>query len=487
MKIHQKKRWASLCALVLAAALLFGCGQTAASGSAAAEPTATAAVMKKGSWTGSELAQAGKLLGRSACSSTGALQLSMSASGVEWNAYCKGAVSVTLGWSGILGMLAVTVDGEEQYLTLRPNTGTAGADNGVIRSRFSQTIVLAWNLEEGEHTFRIQKANECSSNLVSIQSVQMEGYFTQAPAESDLYMEFWGDSLSCGNSNLVTEETQGDTPFGCNEDAMQAFAAICAETLGADYGIVARSGIGLYREMHGDLELTVPNIVDKALLDYGNATWDIAAHAPDIVVINLGTNDTTAANNQDLPDTEESLAGEWEAAQKLISTARMANPDCTIIWVSGMMGKIKPSLRQLYAKLAAEDDNMYFWEDFATGQSGGYGHPDVAEHTQVGKKLAARIQQVLDGTYDGSADVTLDQVERDIAQSATPAPTATRAPTATPAPTATAAPTPTQAPAQETPTAAPPASEPAVSQAPVQPEPTEQPQASSETQAASAA
>lgn len=114
--------------------------------------------------------------------------------------------------------------------------------------------------------------------------------------ESDVKIEFIGDSLTCGYGIDAGKEGEFSTE---TENFTKTYAYLTAEKLNADYSAICFSGYGLlsgYTD-NGNInrESTVGQYYDKSALYYdgGRAFWDFSDFEADFVVINLGANDST--------------------------------------------------------------------------------------------------------------------------------------------------------------------------------------------------
>lgn len=131
-------------------------------------------------------------------------------------------------------------------------------------------------------------------------------FYTDEEAEirptdkKDRKIEFIGDSITCGYGVLGGPKA----PFSTEtESADDAFAVQCARALDADYQLVSFSGIGVisrYIEPEENEPLT--DVLMPALYPHTDAvlakrygwrpeSWDFSSFCPQVVVINLGTND----------------------------------------------------------------------------------------------------------------------------------------------------------------------------------------------------
>lgn len=112
---------------------------------------------------------------------------------------------------------------------------------------------------------------------------------------------FIGNSITCGYGN---EGTNATDPFTAEtENAYMSYAAIAARTMQAQYHLIAYSGKGIYRNWADtvfDVE-TMPKVFHKTLAFDTCNSWNHTSYKPNLIVINLGTNDfspPTGANKE---------------------------------------------------------------------------------------------------------------------------------------------------------------------------------------------
>jgi len=106
---------------------------------------------------------------------------------------------------------------------------------------------------------------------------------------------------------------------------------------------------------------------------------------PDVVIINLGTNDWS-----------QNQATYQKDAKELLQLVRQKNPRATIVWAYGMMDQDHPSvswIRDTVNQFAATDKNTYFIA-MSENTNGWYAHPDKNAHAQAGNTLAAFIKNI---------------------------------------------------------------------------------------------
>ncbi len=160
--------------------------------------------------------------------------------------------------------------------------------------------ILADRLPNAVHEIELVKQTESGMDETPNCGKVIVGGFLIAPdaqimepMEKPLKMEFIGDSITCGYGNLLSSRHPEKYTYSTElSDAYMAYGAIAARQLNAEYLAVGYSGRGLLRNHGGYRGTTIPEMYLKCLPDDPNTqNWNICAYTPDILVINLGTND----------------------------------------------------------------------------------------------------------------------------------------------------------------------------------------------------
>ncbi|MBQ3918928.1 MAG: GDSL family lipase, partial [Oscillospiraceae bacterium] len=229
-------------------------------------------------------------------------------------------------WCGFSGTgAAFTVTGTKCTVTIAGCDNAAGmkdppriaiyrdgervADELVDRMEKTYTVFE----EDTEVTadIRIVKLSECAHSVCGIKSVDTDGTVAPAPAR-DMLIEFVGDSITCGYG--VDDEVKEHHFSTSTEDCTKAYAIKTAEKLDADWSLVSLSGYGIISGYSdGKVQQknqVIPKYYDKFGFSYSSfggkkcdsIPWESAVH-PDIVVINLGTNDASWVKTE--PDRKE--------------------------------------------------------------------------------------------------------------------------------------------------------------------------------------
>jgi lysophospholipase L1-like esterase len=224
------------------------------------------------------------------------------AAGVRW----VGRVDVSdpakpkFGWSGT-GFVA-SVSGTS--ITVNLNNADAFFFQPVVDgkkgTRFrvaagTATHQIATGLSNGVHTLELYRETEAAYGVSQFLGIT-EGALMSPPPAPGRLIEFVGDSITAGYGNLGAEPHPNNTdPMPClftfdTESAYMSYGAVAARALSADASLIAASGWGIYRDFNGNTSRVVSSVYANTLGYTAPPTWDFKIK-PDVVAINLGTND----------------------------------------------------------------------------------------------------------------------------------------------------------------------------------------------------
>lgn len=322
-----------------------------------------------------------KTLGRVSYSDKGII-CDHSASGIEFTGKMTGAVYVNMVTSGVKSGCTTTyftvyIDGERQAIRFSVEPG-------------SESLKIAnFTGEPAEHTIRLVKQTESNYTLCELRSIKFEGEIMDPPADNDLYIEFIGDSLTCGMGNIGQNgDDKPQTPIW--EDASQSYGYMVANDLGADYSIVSESGIGIAGSWFDPLFPFYTKASYSRTKMMPSYTDDHAffLRTPDVVVINLGTNDYFVHNDKDpnmsKPEDVERMTGEFI---ELVRDSYGEN--MPIVWVHGFVGTfLLDRITAAINKLGGEDAGIYI-TSVTKNTDGAQGHPTVEGHRKAADEVIA--------------------------------------------------------------------------------------------------
>ena len=306
-------------------------------------------------------------------------EVKMDNEGSGFEVYFKGtSLKATL--SGKFGswygntMISVLVD-DEIDTTKRVITLSKGAKN------YEYTLVE--NLTNDFHRVKVLKRTENLSTYMTLTKVTTDGKFYPVQNEDKLKIEVYGDSISAGYGNLREDLT--DTTSAKYQSGLQTYAAYTAFALDAEINIQARSGIGMYTANNsiGDGN-HVKDHFDKVNYD-GINHWNFDNYTPDIVLINLGTNDYWDASHFN----ESSYISYYIQTVKSLSEAY--GSETSFILLSGLMEQeVNTFVVKVKNQLLTQIPNKVFSLQFNKCEEG---HPKYTEHALASDQLVKLIKE----------------------------------------------------------------------------------------------
>ena len=298
--------------------------------------------------------------------------------------------------------------GTSLKLWVKPKSGyfMAQIDQAVpfkvaVMGERDSVITLATALPEGTHQLRLMYVVEGYELKPDFRGLILDegARLLPPPALPKRTIEFIGNSITCGYGN---ESIVAPDPFEYEtENHYLTYAQLTCRALGAYAHVVARSGIGVYRSYGGPKEGTPENVMTTEY-EYTNLydrseRWDFNRFQPQLVCINLGTNDLST-NNYD-PTLLKA------AYQRFLKQVRSHNPKAKIVFLCGSMlnGKELEIARNILNEVTEDahkqgDKNVYRF-DF-TPQTGElvYGaswHPSLKQHEKMAVELTTYLRKLM--------------------------------------------------------------------------------------------
>lgn len=314
-----------------------------------------------------------KVLGERRAKIDGCITMDWTGSGIEFNAEVniQSTVSFTAKSTAPCYFKAYVdgdlwKNGESDYFTV----GT------------TDTAVELKDVPYGKHVIRLIKATGYTLALAQVSSVTLDGIISEtAPAKNDLYIEFLGDSITCGWG--ITGQFDGSY---ASQDGTQAYPYRIAQRLGADYSILGLSGCGV---IVGGLNFD-QNYLHTSPSRSTEDQYDFARKA-DIVVINLGTNEQgTGASSS------EFQAGYLRLLQNVF---QKNGDDCVVYCLYGAMNdafstQIKNAINEY--KQTHSDAKIHTLSLVRSTTPGGnptWGHPGYGDNTKYVFALEAKLYE----------------------------------------------------------------------------------------------
>ena len=163
-----------------------------------------------------------------------------------------------------------------------------------ITGKNRQFVTLAADLSKGPHTLKLQKCTEGEFGCTTVSAVRVAAGARLLPvAPRERLIEVYGDSYTCGYG---TEGKSAHERFRLEtENCDKAYACIIARYFGADYRLIAHSGMGMVRNYNDSVQLSRHNMSTRSTQlydDFNRTAYDFSnCRKPDLVMINLGSND----------------------------------------------------------------------------------------------------------------------------------------------------------------------------------------------------
>lgn len=274
--------------------------------------------------------------------------------------------------------LKVYVDGVEQ--------------KDVLLKEECQIVMLAENLDGSqEHTIEVRKRTNARSSTAGVSRlVLMDGTILEPEKPKERLIEFVGDSLTVGYV-AAKDGKMANAWSTTTEDVTGTYCPQIAQAFGAEYQVVAISGRGIVRNNGGDGNVVFPDIY-RELDTYNNpgVAYDFARQ-PDVIVINLGTNDESDAN-QNLPAAEFR-----QGLYEYLKEVRQYNPEAQILYTYGLVRiGLSEDIAEVIRQLQAEGDERIHYLQLEQCQSWelNLNHTVSTAYTSRGDAIIEKIREI---------------------------------------------------------------------------------------------
>ncbi len=248
------------------------------------------------------------------------------------------------------------------------------------------TYPLAEALPSGPHTVEISRRNEGFFGIHEFLGFEPASAIVMSPSPYKVQLEFIGDSLTCGYG---IEGASANCSFsGATESAYSSYALVAARELSAAAHLICYSGKGVHQNYGGNTGEMMPELYPRTLTGNATPVWAPEQFAAEVVVINLGTNDFSAALD------ESAFVEDYVA---LLNTARARHPQSYLLGITwAHWGASKEALvEDAFAALAdGNSGTLGFAIDPADGLGCDY-HTNVVTNQKLGLLLASTLQQRL--------------------------------------------------------------------------------------------
>ena len=281
-------------------------------------------------------------------------------------------------------LLQVVVDGEPKKV-LR-----------LDKTKGETSYVLAEALPEGVHEIAIHKRAEAKVGDVIFYAFEPKsgegpGKLLPGVPPLDRRIELLGDSITTGYGNEGPGAACGYVNSEQNE--YLAYGAITARNLNAEHATIAWSGKTQY-EMRQYFDKSLP-------ANPNGPKWDLASWQPQVMVLNIGTNDFANVDPGEARFVRQYL--------ELMKDVRAAYPNTFIVIALGPMlsdlypegrtnlTKARRYMKTVVAKLKEKGENNFDFLEFPEqNHTDGLGcgfHPSLKTHKLMADRLTAFIKE----------------------------------------------------------------------------------------------
>ncbi|GAS84151.1 SGNH/GDSL hydrolase family protein [Paenibacillus amylolyticus] len=254
-------------------------------------------------------------------------------------------------------------------------------------------------------------------------AVKSDGAFL--PVQEKPYkVEFIGDSITSGEGAIGAKAEEDWIPMWFS--AIHNYTFMTAEVLNAEYRVISQSGWGVLTSWDNNPKGNIPDYYEQVCgllagerneaLGAGDQ-HDFGSWQPDVVVVNLGSNDGGAFQSPEWkdPDTgkvykqrmnedgtyhEEDLAAFEKAVEQYLFKLRKNNPAAHLVWAYGMLGfPMMPAIyRAVDAHMKGTGDrkvSIIQLPDTTEETVGARTHPGELSHRRTADVLAEYLRGLI--------------------------------------------------------------------------------------------
>ncbi|MCR5556891.1 MAG: SGNH/GDSL hydrolase family protein [Butyrivibrio sp.] len=259
--------------------------------------------------------------------------------------------------------------------------------------------------------------------LVKGLEISDNGCFCEVP-KYERRIEFIGDSITSGEGSYGA--VQDVDWLAMYMSASVNYATMTAKELEADYHLISQGGWGVYCGWDNDPRHNIPSIYEKVCgFSAGPSNealgcqdpYDFDSWQPDVIVVNLGTNDISAFSqppflnpadgktykqrrNEDGSLNREDELKIEDAIVNFLTMLRKHSPKAHIAWCYGMLFcDLNMTITEAMSKYREKtgDNNISFFQlpDTTPETYGAHMHPGRKSHENGAKALCQYLRAVM--------------------------------------------------------------------------------------------
>ena len=324
---------------------------------------------------------------------------------------------------GVIGIYVTEIKDAKEYkgASFWENFPAEGVEPVRIElTKQENECVLFESAVEKTVVIKVLKLSECAFGYAGLKKLDIKGVFVPQVCEANLVssrserlpelvegprIEFIGDSITCGYG--LEGIWEKDTFTTTQERPDKAYAFLTARALGAEFHLCSWSGIGITSNYVDPATIFLPdtNWLMPACWPYTDKKgqlrlkqepeiWDASKFPPDIVVINLGTNDISWVRGM-----EERRLAYVAGLRQLIEAVHRRSPNAKICCCLGIMGQELCDSVKEACKLFSKDfpsvpvKAVKFDLQKEEDGIGADWHPSPVTHKKAAKKLITALKE----------------------------------------------------------------------------------------------
>lgn len=245
---------------------------------------------------------------------------------------------------------------------------------------------LASGLGPGLHAVAVRRRSEAQWGVTTFGGFEVAGGALVASAVPAFAHQLlvMGDSITCGYGAAGVNGTcHFDTT---TEDETVAYPFVMADLLDADVQVIAWQGKGLYQAFTGSTDDQIPDLFERTLPDDPTSVWGQSAYVPDIIVIDLGTND------QSFDDPGVAFEN---AYLLFLAHLRTLFPDAQIYLGQGPLGSLPfqaVHLQNVVNRFGDAHVHQVTIDDIDPADGVGCdGHPNAVTHQKMAEQIVGQL------------------------------------------------------------------------------------------------
>ena len=309
-------------------------------------------------------------------------------------------------WLGVY-VSELNADAAKQPLDFWKDFGSEPDKHILLDKKTAEYTLFESNTPKTVHV-RVLKLSEAAFAYAGFCGLKIDGTLLKSAAQDKKLchakLQFIGDSITCGYG--IDGVFEKDVFTTEQERADKSFAFLTAKELGAEFQMVSWSGIGIttcYVPPEEDIAKTdilmslLYPYTDKSLslrLKLEPEVWNAGRFKPDIIVINLGTNDQSFTRQK-----EERVSAFISGYRQFLEAVHRNSPEAAIVACLGVMGQdlcgaVKEAVTLFKADFPKAEISVLKFDvqDEADGIGADW-HPSAKTHQKMAQKLVAHLRQ----------------------------------------------------------------------------------------------